>query len=192
MMIENEQLKAMVEIMKAEMEGVLKQVAQNKVPLGQQLDQDSEPQANVLLQREIIAKERRIYDLERKLQQNMLEVGRLKEERDRIIQISSDLRAELNKAKGMISDYKAQLVGRQPIEENGVIHEDPRENQSDSNPSALGRDSHTQQSVLNLSKSESRLNVQEVQGDQQKQLTNLRNVVAELAGQMGDWVKQST
>ena len=43
MMIENEQLKAMIEIMKVEMEGVLKQVAQNRVPLGQQLDQDSEP-----------------------------------------------------------------------------------------------------------------------------------------------------
>jgi len=43
MMIENEQLKAMIEIMKVEMEGVLKQVGQNRVPLGQQLDQDSEP-----------------------------------------------------------------------------------------------------------------------------------------------------
>lgn len=39
----------------------------------------------------------------------MQEVGRLREERDRIIQISSDLRAELNKAKRMISDYKAQI-----------------------------------------------------------------------------------
>ena len=49
------------------------------------MDQDSEPQANILLQREIIAKERRIYELERKLSLSFQEVGRLKEERERII-----------------------------------------------------------------------------------------------------------
>ncbi len=46
----------------------------------------------------MIGKERRIFELERKLKQKDDEIERLKEERDRLITISNDLRAELNNA----------------------------------------------------------------------------------------------
>jgi predicted RNase H-like nuclease (RuvC/YqgF family) len=45
---------------------------------------------------EIIHKERRINDLERKLRQREDECERLKQERDRLVAISNELRGELN------------------------------------------------------------------------------------------------
>lgn len=63
----------------------------------------------MLLQKEIIAKERRAFDLERRLQQSANEVQRLKDERDRLVQISNELRAELNRTKRTVSEYKGLL-----------------------------------------------------------------------------------
>ena len=63
----------------------------------------------MLLQKEIIAKERRAFDLERRLQQSANEVQRLKDERDRLVQISNELRAELNRTKRTVSEYKSLL-----------------------------------------------------------------------------------
>ena len=60
----------------------------------------------MLLQREIIAKERKVFDIERRLRQSADEVRKLKDERDRLVQISNDLRAELNRARRTISEYK--------------------------------------------------------------------------------------
>jgi hypothetical protein len=50
------------------------------------------------MQSEIISKERRIGDLEKKLRQRDEEIERLKGERDRLVLISNDLRAELNQS----------------------------------------------------------------------------------------------
>lgn len=61
------------------------------------------------MQKEIIAKQRRILDLEQALVRSQQEVNRLKEERDRLIEISNDLRAQLNKSKQTVSEYKGML-----------------------------------------------------------------------------------
>jgi len=61
------------------------------------------------MQKEIIAKQRRILDLEQALVRSQQEVNRLKEERDRLIEISNDLRAQLNKTKQTVSEYKGML-----------------------------------------------------------------------------------
>jgi hypothetical protein len=53
----------------------------------------SDGNSNLLLQREIIAKERKTFDLERKLVAASEELNKLKQERDRLIQISSELKA---------------------------------------------------------------------------------------------------
>lgn len=63
----------------------------------------------MLMQQEIIAKQRRIYDLEGTLVRSQQEVHRLKAERDRLVEISNDLRAQLNKTKRTVSEYKGLL-----------------------------------------------------------------------------------
>ena len=64
--------------------------------------------AQLLLQQEIISKERKVFDLERRVAASAGEVIRLKEERDRLVFISSDLRAQLNKAKRQI--YECERI----------------------------------------------------------------------------------
>lgn len=59
-----------------------------------------------MLQREIINKERKAFELEKNLSQKSAEVNRIKDERDRLVNISNDLRAELNKTKRTIYDFK--------------------------------------------------------------------------------------
>jgi predicted RNase H-like nuclease (RuvC/YqgF family) len=85
--VENEQLKAMIEIMKQEMTQALSQV------------KGADPHSNLLLQREIIAKERKSFDLERQLRSREDDLRKLRAERERLIDISSELKAELNKVK---------------------------------------------------------------------------------------------
>ena len=46
---------------------------------------DGDQEAQLLLQKEIVAKERRMFDLERKLNLSKDEVWRLKQERDRLV-----------------------------------------------------------------------------------------------------------
>lgn len=48
---------------------------------------------------EIVSKQRRISELERRLRVREQECDRLKSERDRLVAISNDLRAELNMLK---------------------------------------------------------------------------------------------
>jgi len=57
----------------------------------------------------MIFKERRIFELERKLKAKEEEVEKLKEERDRLISISNELRAELNTAQKQLTLYKDSL-----------------------------------------------------------------------------------
>ena len=55
------------------------------------------------MQKEIISKERRIFELEKKFSLSKDEVGRLKLERDRLVEISNNLRAELIKTKSKLN-----------------------------------------------------------------------------------------
>ena len=96
--IENEQLKAIIDIMKVEMQEVLNKAQNNNDP--------GDPDAQLILQREIISKERRMFEIERTLRVRDEEVRRLKEERDRLVSISNELRAELNRSKRVISELK--------------------------------------------------------------------------------------
>jgi 3-methyladenine DNA glycosylase Tag len=50
----------------------------------------------------VIQKERRIFDLEKKLRSKDDEIDRLKAERDRLVVISNELRAELNNAQRLL------------------------------------------------------------------------------------------
>lgn len=59
-----------------------------------------------ILQKDIISKERRIFDLERQLLYMNSELNKLKTERDRLVQISAELKAELNKVKRSASEYQ--------------------------------------------------------------------------------------
>lgn len=63
------------------------------------------------MQQEIIAKQRRLFDMDGKLVAAQREILKLKDERDRLVHISNELRAELNKAKRTISEYKGLLRG---------------------------------------------------------------------------------
>jgi len=83
---ENEYLTKVIEDMKTEMERVVQQVHEAKNSSPDQLK----------LQEELIRKERKIYELERKLRHKEDEIGKLKQERDRLVQISNDLRGELS------------------------------------------------------------------------------------------------
>lgn len=51
------------------------------------------------MQQEIIAKQRRIHDLEGALIKSQQDLTKLRVERDKLVEISNDLRAQLNKAK---------------------------------------------------------------------------------------------
>ena len=93
-----------------------------------------------MLQKEIIAKERKVFDLERRVNQATGEVIKLREERDRLVNISNDLRAELNKAKRQISELKRM---KSPSDDNNLSMFD-RRNQfiiaEESNESSSRRD----------------------------------------------------
>lgn len=65
----------------------------------------------ISMQREIIVKERKIGDLERRLRARDEEVERLKVERDRLITISNELRGELNVAERRLLEQGESNVG---------------------------------------------------------------------------------
>jgi chromosome segregation ATPase len=64
-----------------------------------------------VMQQEIIKKERRISELERKLRSREEDLERLKQERDRLVQISNDLRGELNIAQRRILELNEEALG---------------------------------------------------------------------------------
>lgn len=63
------------------------------------------------MQAEIIHKERKINDLERKLRQREDECERLKQERDRLVSISNELRGELNIAQRRLLENAEETLG---------------------------------------------------------------------------------
>jgi len=62
------------------------------------------------MQQEIILKERRIGDLEAKLRSRDESIQRLKTERDRLVTISNDLRAELNTTQRRLIEYSEEAL----------------------------------------------------------------------------------
>jgi chromosome segregation ATPase len=63
------------------------------------------------MQAEIIHKERRINELERKLRQREDECERVKQERDRLVAISNELRGELNIAQRRLLENAEESLG---------------------------------------------------------------------------------
>lgn len=155
--VENEQLKAMTEIMKAEMEQVLKEIEKRGVKLNRDLDEpksELDSLTNLTLQKQIIQKEKVIFELERKLTASRDQILKLKEERERLVQISSQIKAELNKKQALIQEYQSQLgidgtVGmfsnnnpnqiRYLQQSHSMIREDSREDIQDSNTPNLSQ-----------------------------------------------------
>ncbi len=64
------------------------------------------------MQAEIIHKERRINELERKLRQREDECERVKQERDRLVAISNELRGELNIAQRRLLENAEESLGQ--------------------------------------------------------------------------------
>lgn len=64
------------------------------------------------MQAEIIHKERRINELERKLRQREDECERIKQERDRLVAISNELRGELNIAQRRLLENAEESLGQ--------------------------------------------------------------------------------
>lgn len=95
--LENAELKTIVEQMKEDMERVVQEVKAGRIGGGGANQGNN--YGNIVMQQEIIQKERKIFELERKLKQKEDELERLKEERDRLVNISNELRADLNNAQ---------------------------------------------------------------------------------------------
>eukprot|EP00347_Sterkiella_histriomuscorum_P021617 403333356 len=106
--LENEELKAIVEQMKVDMEMVVMEIKQGRIQGANKNNSQANPSANILIQQEIIQKERRIFELERKLKHKDDELDKLKAERERLLQISSELRAELNTAQKLLQERENQ------------------------------------------------------------------------------------
>jgi chromosome segregation ATPase len=64
------------------------------------------------MQAEIIHKERRINELERKLRQREDDCERVKQERDRLVAISNELRGELNIAQRRLLENAEESLGQ--------------------------------------------------------------------------------
>lgn len=110
---ENLQLKGVIEEMKNDMEVIVLKIQEERLQ-GEYKRNNSQANEQLLaMQQELIAKERRIGDLERKLRQREEEIGRVKAERDRLVVISNDLRAELNQAQRRILEQAEDAEERQ-------------------------------------------------------------------------------
>ena len=103
---ENETLKNVIEQMKIDMQTIVEKVKSTFNDLNEAKSEDVRKNAN-------------IRELESKLGAKDTQIARLKEERDRLIQISNDLRADLNRSQRLVND----LMSR---EMNGNAADDPK------------------------------------------------------------------
>ena len=97
------------------METIVLQVKEGKLEAEfakyqEQANKDIQTQL-LAMQREIMTKERKIGDLEKKLRGRDEDIERLKAERDRLIAISNDLRAQLNQAHKRITEQAEDAIG---------------------------------------------------------------------------------
>ena len=111
------------------MEMVVMEIKQGRInAANNQQQNNNEPggATSILIQQEIIQKERKIFDLERRLRHKDEEIDKLKAERDRLLQISNDLRAELNNTQRMLQE-REQMMNQDLSEEyliNNVNQDD--------------------------------------------------------------------
>ena len=96
---ENDFLKNIVEQMKLDMEHVVGRLKQQELASGNHAED-----RDFLRAEAIIAKEQRIADLERLGGEQETQIKMLMDERDRLIQISNDLRADLNRNQRIINE----------------------------------------------------------------------------------------
>lgn len=112
---ENQQLKQVIEEMKNDMEVIVLKVQEEKLQGDFKRNNSQANEQLALMQAEVIAKERRIGDLEKKLRQREEEIERLKGERDRLVLISNDLRAELNQSQRRILEQAEDAMEREGL-----------------------------------------------------------------------------
>ena len=92
---ENETLKNVIEQMKIDMQTIVEKVKTTFNDLNEAKSEDVRKNAN-------------IRELESKLGAKDTQIARLKEERDRLIQISNDLRADLNRSQRLVNDLMSR------------------------------------------------------------------------------------
>lgn len=109
--LENQDLKESISMMTQEMERVMLEVKELKKDADFSRNNGMAGEQALSMQREIIAKERKIAELERRLRARDDEVERLKVERDRLIAISNELRGELNVVERRLIEQGENNVG---------------------------------------------------------------------------------
>lgn len=120
------------------------------------------------------------------------EVTRLKAERDRLVEISNELRAQLNKSKQTVSEYKGLLrkatnsleTDVDPVQASGK--RSSAKKFMDHDPlhfDALDDDLNQQKHNLNLN------DLRKIQVQQQTKLDSIGNVVKDLAVQMREFIQ---
>ena len=117
-----------------------------------------------MLQKEIIAKERKIFDLERRLSYSAEEVRKLKDERDRLVEISNDLRAQVKKYKAECNLAQKKLDSSPVVKEMNIEQEEEKQELEDE--PKLDQSTHNQ-----------------------KRVDSLSNIVKLLADQIKEWVE---
>ena len=93
--------------MKSDMETIVARVKQEYIN-----DQDSaqSERSHIVLQQAIIQKTQKVNELTNELDKLQDQMLRLKAERDRLIQISNDLRADLNRSQRLVNDLMSKLT----------------------------------------------------------------------------------
>ncbi len=71
------------------------------------------------------SKDRQIRDLESRISSKDNEIARLKEERDRLIQISNDLRADLNRSQRLVNDLMNREMRTAPATDRNNVNDKP-------------------------------------------------------------------
>ena len=97
---ENEALKQVIAQMKVDMQAIVEKVKDTvQEQVKDRTNGVEDPQ-----------KDAKIWELNQKLQRKEEQINRLKEERDRLIQISNDLRADLNRSQRLVNDLMSQQM----------------------------------------------------------------------------------
>ena len=104
-----------VEEMKNDMEAIVLKVHEDKLTTDFEKNNPQSNERVAMMQSEIIMKERKIGELEKKLRSREDDVDRLKSERDRLIMISNELRAELNLAQRRIVEQEQDAMDNQNV-----------------------------------------------------------------------------
>lgn len=98
------------------METIVLQIKETKLQADYAKHQESTNLLNqdrlASMHQELLQKERKISELEKKLRLRDEELTRLKDERDRLVQISNELRAELNNSQRRLFEQAEEVMGQ--------------------------------------------------------------------------------